>query len=183
MCRSYAGYFTRKHCAGRERHQGSGFFHRAGRIGASASGASFCSNLSHPPQALIKTICYPNVFKVNTKATQHGCKHEDDAIRAYEKEMKKTDCNFTLTRCGLFINEEHSFLHATPDFLTSCDCCGLGCGEVNCPICLRDCDFEKYTLEKNACLEKVDVVFCLKRHHNYYFQVQQQLFTLIDRKH
>ena len=97
--------------------------------------------------------------------------------------MKKTHCNFTLTRCGLFINDKHPFLHATPDFLTSCDCCGLGCGEVKCPISLRDYDFEKYTLEKNACLEKVDSVFCLKRHHNYYFQVQQQLFTLIDRKH
>lgn len=68
----------------------SGFFrHRAGRIGASASGAAFCSNLSQPPQALIKTICYPNVFKVDTNATRHGCKHEDDAIRAYENGMKK----------------------------------------------------------------------------------------------
>ncbi|XP_068677854.1 uncharacterized protein [Montipora foliosa] len=162
----------------------SGFFrHRAGRIGASVSGAAFRSNLSQPPQALIKSICYPNVFKVNTKATRHGCKHEDDAIRAYENEMKKTHCNFTVTRCGLFINKKHPFLHATPDFLTSCDCCGLGCGEVKCPICIKDCDFEKYTSEKNACLEKVDGVFCLKRHHDYYFQVQQQLFTLPDRKH
>ena len=68
----------------------SGFFrHHAGRIGASSSGVAFRSNLSQPPQALIKMICYPNVFKVNTKATRHGCKHEDDAIRAYENEMKK----------------------------------------------------------------------------------------------
>lgn len=43
----------------------SGLFrHRAVRIGASTSGAAFRSNLSQPPQALIKTICYPNVFKV-----------------------------------------------------------------------------------------------------------------------
>ena len=68
----------------------SGFFrHRAGRIGASSSGVAFRSILSQPPQALIKMICYPNVFKVNTKAARHGCKHEDDAIRAYENEMKK----------------------------------------------------------------------------------------------
>lgn len=120
---------------------------------------------------------------VNTKATRHGCKHEDDAIHAYENEMNKTRSNFTLTRCGLFINEQHPFLHATPDFLTSFDCCGLGCGEVKCPICIKDCDFENYILEKNACLEKMDGVFCLKRHHNYYFQVQLQLFTLTDRKH
>ena len=54
---------------------------------------------------------------------------------------------------------------------------------MKCPICIKDCDFENYILEKNACLEKVDGAFCLKRHHNYYFQVQQQLFTLTDRKH
>lgn len=98
-----------------------------------------------------------------------------------ERKKNKTHCNLILTRCGLFINEKHPFLHATPDVLTSCDCCVLGCGEVKCHI--WDCDFEKYTLEKNAGLEKVDGVFCLKRHHNYYFQEQQQLFTLIDRKH
>ena len=164
--------------------RGSGFFrHRAGRIGASVSGAAFHSNLSQPPQALIKSICYPNVFKVNTKATRRGCKYEDDAVSAYENEMKKTHSNFTLTRCGLFVNEQHPFLHATPDFLTACDCCGLGCGEVKCPICINNCDFEKYTMEKNACFEKVDAMFRLKRHHNYYFQAQQQLFTVTDRKH
>ena len=114
----------------------SGFFrHHAGRIGASSNGIAFRSNLSQPLQALIKMICYPNVFKVNTKATRHGCKHEDDAIRAYENEMNKTHSNFTRTRCGLFVNEQHPLLHAMPDFLTSCDCCGLGCGEVKCPIC------------------------------------------------
>lgn len=88
----------------------SGFFHhRAGRIGASVSWAAFRSNLSEPPQGMIKTISYPNIFKVSTTATQHGCKHEDDAIRTFENEMKKHRSNFTLTRCGLFINEQHSF--------------------------------------------------------------------------
>ena len=47
--------------------------------------------------------------------------------------MKSIHKNFSVTRCGLFINKEHPFLHATPDFLTQCDCCGLGCGEVKNP--------------------------------------------------
>lgn len=94
----------------RTRAKSSGFFqYHAERIGISASGAAFHSNLSQPSQALMKTICYPNGCKSNTKATGHGCKHEDDAIRAYEN--GKTHCNFTLTRCGLFINEQHPFLH------------------------------------------------------------------------
>jgi len=118
----------------RSQAKGAGFFrHRAGRIGASVSGSAFNCNLAQPPQSLIKNICYPHLFKINTKATKHGCKHEDDAIKAYEAEMKCTHVNFQLTRCGLFINEQYPYLHATPDFLTSCDCCGFGCGEVKCP--------------------------------------------------
>ena len=60
-----------------------------------------------------------------------------------------------------FVNVK-KFLHATPDFLTSCDCCR--CGEVKCPICILDCDFDKYIQKKSSCLEKVKGTFKLKGH-------------------
>ena len=41
---------------------------------------------------------------------------------------------------------------------------------------------DKYVQKKSSCLEKVNGTFMLKRKHNYYFQVQQQLFTLAERK-
>ena len=79
----------------RSQAKGSGFFrHHAGRIGASVSGAVCHWNLAQPPQSLIKAICYPHLFKVSTKATQHGCIHEDDAIKAYEFEMQNKSCKF-----------------------------------------------------------------------------------------
>lgn len=77
---------------------------------------------------------------------------------------KKDHVNFQVTRYGLFISKQYPFLHATPDFLTSCDCCGLGCGEVKCPICILDCDFDKYIQKKSSCLEKVKGTFKLKGH-------------------
>lgn len=167
----------------RDQAKSSGFFrHRAGRIGASVCGAAYHSNLAQPPQSLIKSICYPRLFKVSTKATRHGCKHEQNAIKAYTEHMKTRHTKFEVKRCGLFVNKDYPFLHATPDFLMSCDCCGLGCGEVKCPICIQNGDFEKYVLEKSSCLEKVNDTYALKRKHNYYYQVQQQLFTLSDRK-
>lgn len=168
----------------RSQAKGPGFFrHRAGRIGASVSGVAFHSNLAQPPQSCIKSVCYPNLYKLNTKAIKHGCKYEEFAIKAYEAKMKSTHKNFLLSRCGLFINKEHPFLHATPDFLTSCDCCGLGCGEVKNPLTLENGDFEKYVTHEHSCLEKKNDKFVLKRTHNYYYQVQQQLFTLPERKH
>ena len=48
---------------------------------------------------------------------------------------------------------------------------------MKCPFCLEGCDFEGYLNKKASCLDKVNGKFCLKRDHDYYFQVQQQLFT------
>ena len=69
-------------------------------------------------------------------------------------------------------------MHATPDFLCSCDCCGEGCGEIKCPLCLENCDFDAYVLKPSSCLVKNSAgEFILLTTHEYYYQVQQQLFT------
>ena len=48
---------------------------------------------------------------------------------------------------------------------------------VKCPFCLDGVDFESYATKPNLCLEKVDGEMYLKRKHQYYYQVQQQLFA------
>ena len=59
----------------REQAKGPGFFrHRAGRIGSSVSGAVYHSNIAQPSQSVIKTVCYPHLYKANSKAIRHGCK-------------------------------------------------------------------------------------------------------------
>ena len=96
----------------------SGFFrHRVGRIGASVSGAVCHSHPPQPSQSLIKSICYPNIYKVNTKAVLHGFKEETNAVKAYGKVMKDMHKNFELKNCGVMINKEHPYILAMPDFL------------------------------------------------------------------
>ena len=74
----------------REQAKGPGFFrHRAGRIGASVSGAVYHSNIAQPSQSVIKSVCYPHLYKVNSKAIRHGCKYEEYAIKAYKTHMEK----------------------------------------------------------------------------------------------
>lgn len=51
------------------------------------------------------------------------------------------------------------------------------------PSLIQDAIFEDYAALRNSCLVTADGGFKLKRSHNYYFQVQQQLFTLKERKH
>ena len=63
--------------------KGKAFTDRAGMIGASRSKAASHSDPSQPSQSLIKTICYPNIFKFSSAATRHGCKHEPLAIKEY----------------------------------------------------------------------------------------------------
>ena len=97
--------------------------------------------------------------------------------------MKLHHINFEVKRCGLFINKEFPYIHATPDFLLSCDCCGQGCGEVKCPISITNADFGEYTTKTSSCLQRVNESLQLKRTHNYFYQVQQQLFTLPERRY
>ena len=138
--------------------ESSFYWHRAGRIGAFQSKAASHTDPSQPSQSLIKAICYPNVFKFSTAATMDGCKHELLAIKEYEKQMKSEHKNFQVQKCGTFINKEYSFLYATPDFLCSCDCCGLACGEVKCPFCIDSLDFESYVLKNHHAWKKLSLI-------------------------
>ena len=68
--------------------------------------------------------------------------------------MKERHVNFNVKECGIFVNQEYPWLHATPDFLCHCDCCGKGCGEIKCPYCLKikDLGFQEYFTEQGSCL-------------------------------
>ena len=153
------------------------FKHCAGRIGASQSKSASHSNPALPSQSLIQNLCYPELNRFFSKAVQHGC--DQDAIKAYEEQMKKVHTNFKVIPCGLMVNEDHPWLHATPDFLCTCDCHGDCCGEVKCPYCIENLDFDNYILKKSSCLHKAsDGSYFLKPNHQYYYQVQQQLFIM-----
>lgn len=61
----------------------------------------------------------------------------------------------------------------------SCTCCGKGCIEIKCPAKYKD-----YTVldacssdDRNFCLHVVDGQVHLKKNHQYYSQVQTQLFV------
>lgn len=122
-----------------------------------------------------QSMCYPHLFKINSKAIIHGHRNEAPAIDAYAKVMSQTHRNFKVEHCGMIIDKHHPWIHATPDVMTSCSCCGDGCCEVKCPYSIENCNFEAYAEKKDSCLEKVNNTFRLRRSHQYYYQVQQQL--------
>ena len=120
-----------------------------------------------PSQSLIKSMCYPHLFKVNSKAIIRGRRNEAPAIDAYVKVMSKTHRDFKVEHCGMIIAKHHPWIHATPDVMTSCSCCGDGCCEVKCPYSIDNCNFEAYVEKKDSGLEKINNTFRLKRSHQY----------------
>ena len=60
------------------------------------------------------------------------------ALDAYRVMKENQHLNFHMVDCGFFISTDYPFIGVSPDSLISCDCCGEGCVEVNCPYCKRN---------------------------------------------
>ena len=85
------------------------FQHRAWRKAASKCSAASHTDPSWPSQSPIKAICYPNMFHFIRAATEHGYKHEAQAIAAYKKTMKEIHANFVVIKCGTSIYKKYPF--------------------------------------------------------------------------
>ena len=62
------------------------------------------SNQAQPSHSLIKTISYPEIFKFSNAATEHGCKHEKEALATYVLTMKANHVNFQVN--GMIVNQQ-----------------------------------------------------------------------------
>ena len=103
-----------------------------------------------------------------------GCSHEDDAKKAYNILMSKHHEDFSVSKAGFFIDSEKPYVGASPDGIINCKCCGKGTLEVKCPYCYKDGLPED---DVGFCMLKMDDSWALKRDHQYYYQVQLQMYV------
>jgi hypothetical protein len=101
---------------------------------------------------------------LRSKAVKHGRQYEAVAVRQYE-----ADQGVSTKKCGLHISESHPFLASTPDRVVSDD----KLLEVKCPYVARD---RMVTPQTVTYLEEKAGQLALKREHDYYYQVQGQMF-------
>ncbi|XP_062591049.1 uncharacterized protein LOC134252559 [Saccostrea cucullata] len=149
---------------------------RSGRITASRMYAACHSNPASPSESLIRAICNPEISKFQTAATTWGCAHEKQAREVYCDSMQDVHDNFTVEDAGFCINPSYPLIGASPDGFVSCDCCGQGVAEIKCPYCVRSTSLSLYTGGK-YCLEDTPDGRRLKRNHQYYYQIQTQIFV------
>ena len=154
------------------------FTYRAGRITASRMKAACHTDPNNPSKSLIKAICYPEAYRFVSSATAWGCSHEKSARDMYIETMKDRHSSFAVTESGLVLNCQWPYLGASPDGVVSCDCCGRGVLEIKCPFCHHaDTITVAATDDKRFCLKLgEDGTLHLDRSHQYYFQVQSQIW-------
>ena len=99
-----------------------------------------------------------------TPAIYHGQKHEAIAIRQYEK-----DSGCKIQQCGIFVSTNCPFLGASPDGIINDDVVI----EVKCPYSIRN---EEISTSNLPYLKTGESGVFLDKTHNYYFQIQGQLF-------
>ncbi|XP_038058735.1 uncharacterized protein LOC119730016 [Patiria miniata] len=160
--------------------------HRVGRITASNMGAvtkhvDESGNLTGSTHSIIATVMsYYKDFV--SPATTYGKKHEAVAKSKYLMKMRRTHRHFNLEKIGLCISSSHPFIAASPDGYVNCKCCGAGLVEVKCPFKDKSLTVTQYASKGKTCLTVDEDKVSLRTTHNYYAQVQCQLFCT-DRKY
>lgn len=120
-------------------------------------------NLNSAP--LVKSILYGYSMD-HVESIKYGKENEVKAIAQLAIQE-----NITIQKCGLFIDETHCFLGASPDGI-----CEEGLIEIKCPISIRGIDPDEAIRQKKLkcfLFDGVNVIFNVK--HDWYYQVQGQL--------
>lgn len=155
------------------------FKFRKGRITASNFKRVCHTSLEVPSLSLLKSICYCEKVSFQIKAMSYGLNHEEIALKEYEKTVGPNHTNFNVRKAGFLISSKLPIIGASPDGIVSCDSCGIGCVEIKCPYRLKDGMELKEFVRLGNCFLYADSEekFHLKKSHEYYFQIQLQMFV------
>ena len=128
-----------------------------------------------------------STFRGN-EATRYGMEMELTTTHEYTTHQQGGHPGLTVDTCGLFVSHENPWLAASPDG-TVCDpndaSQPLGLVEIKNPHSARHMTLSEACDNSTFCLEKREkdgqVTYRLKRRHDYYYQIQCQLYC-VDRE-
>ena len=119
----------------------------------------------------LKSLLYSG-FKstISSSAILWGRTNEASAFRQYEAAMPD---NFILRESEIYVSSKHGFLAASPDgIVMSSSEDTTGVIEIKCPYVCRNVTVIEACTQKGFCCELVSGKVCLKRNHQYYYQIQ-----------
>ena len=129
----------------------------------------------------VKEMLY-STFRGN-EATRYGADMEERTKQQYVAYQELNGHpGTTVEDCGLFVSKHNNWLAATPDGIVhdpSDESHSLGLLEIKNPHSFKDKDFREACEKSSFCLEKdKNGMLQLKRRHDYYFQIQCQLYCV-----
>ena len=134
--------------------------------------ASMIKDFSRNSEVLIKRLWNKKDNVSDCTTVIYGKKNEKNAIKKFEEQYGP------ITKCGIFLSRKYPFIGASPDGIY-----GNALIEIKCPYVLKDCkpddlsNLSKSQLQNFCCIKTADGKLQLKRTHNYYYQVQTQMFV------
>ena len=128
------------------------------------------------PSNKVKAMLYGNF---TTEAVQYGMESEDKAVGLYIKEMQQEGITVEVKEVGLLLSKKKPFLGASLDrVITNLDTNEMWGMEIKSPFSKAGMTVEDACKTKNFFLEKLsNGTIRLKRTHDYYIQVQGQLYV------
>ena len=135
----------------------------------------------------VRDLLY-STFRGN-EATRYGMEMETTAQQEYITHQQQSGhSGLVVEKCGLFVSPENPWLAASPDGMVHDPCDSsqpLGLVEIKNPHSARHMTLSEACGSSTFCLEQQErdgQVMCrLKRRHNYYYQIQCQLYC-VDRE-
>ena len=105
-----------------------------------------------------------------------GIEQEDVARNVYIQKLHESHPTFQVVHSGLWIDTERSWLASSPDGLIFDGSELVGILEIKCPFAAREMSpiQAAQTLSSFPC-QATDETLCLKKNHDYFYQVQGQL--------
>ena len=130
------------------------------------------------PSNKLKAILYSNF---TTEAVQYGIESEQKAVNLFIREMRRNGIAVSVEEPGLSLSKDKPYLGASLDrVVTMIDTDKKWGMEIKSPFSKAGMTVDEACKEKNFCLEKLaDGSVQLKRNHNYFCQVQGQLYCSI----
>ena len=109
------------------------FNHRIGRITASQMHNVLRYTGRRYPESIVRTIMQYTQLNSYLPALTWGREKESVAREEYVSQLKYSHTNFESRIPGLIINPGYPYMAATPDGISSCECCGQRLLEIKCP--------------------------------------------------
>ena len=146
--------------------------HRAGRITASICKEFFCTDHTQITNKTLFEEIMQYTIRKPTNQMQYGSAIESSARDWYFATQKQKHVNLSVREAGFHVRVNYPFLGASPDGIVSCDCHDQKLLEIKYPSKYED-GFLNWENDKDFPLAKDSSP---KTSHQYYFQVQLQIF-------